>query len=891
MDTFARGLSNRYRLERELGVGGMARVYLAHDLKHDRKVALKVLRAELAASVGVQRFLNEIRTIADLQHPHILPLHDSGEVDGVAYYVMPFVAGESLRSLLQREGQLSIERSIAIATDVASALDYAHRRGIVHRDIKPENILLQDSRAIVADFGIALALSRMSDEQRLTASGLALGTPQYMAPEQATGTRQITSKVDIYALGCITYETLIGEPPFVGGSPQAVIGRMLAEDPRPLVSQRRTIPPHVEAAVLRALAKVPADRFPDAAAFARALRTPTLTSAPGQARRRWGTPARIGIALGALSTAALVGYSLLGSPESPATRYVLALPAGQTPDVNFPVRVSPDGFHILFAARAAPTAAAQLWIKPRDRFDARPLTGTIGAGSFTFSPDGRSIAFVQDNQVKQLSLSGGPAVVVGDSASEGTWRGIAWLDDGSIVYVEQDTRQVRRTTAAGIRTKFFQSDSGFVTQLVALPDARGILFVRCHGSMCENEQDLWVARLPDGAASRVAEGVARAVYAPTGHLLMVRRDGFLQAATFDLGRLTLTSEPISVLDSIYVDGSLAAFDISRSGTLVTRSGPSADKTPQFRMVWVDRFGRETPLDTGWFLRFSSVSPGSSEAGWSLAPDERRLALGLRTSLGDDLWIKELPNGPLSRVTFSQRPHFRPRWSPDGRSLTYVSLLNGRLAAFEVSADGSGDERVIFEHERGVAECAISRDGHYIVARVGIGNMQYNRDIVAKQRHGNDTVRGLLATPYVETAFSLSPDGRWIAYQSNETGRLEVYVRSFPETQRLKRQVSINGGYSPLWSRDGLELFYMTSAGTMTAVRILDGGRLGETKPLFVRDSALYGGPGDAYTPWDVSRDGQRFLMAKRLPTPNSAAGPVLIVDNWFGELRRLVASR
>jgi serine/threonine protein kinase/WD40 repeat protein len=890
MDTFARALSNRYRLERELGVGGMARVYLAHDLRHNRKVALKVLRPELAANVGVQRFLNEIRTAANLQHPHILPLHDSGEVDGVAFYVMPFVAGESLRSLLLRESQLSIEQTLAIATDVASALDHAHRRGIIHRDIKPENILLQDSRAIVADFGIALALSLTGDERRLTASGVALGTPQYMAPEQATATHQITAKVDIYALGCMTYEMLIGEPPFVGTSAQAVVARMLAEDPRPLVTQRRTVPPHVEAAVLRALAKVPADRFSDAAEFARALTTPTQVRSPVQARQRWFTPTRTVAAAIALATVGLISVSLLDSPDPVSTRYALALSASQAPDPNFPIRVSPDGFHLLFAARAGENSSPQLWIKARDRFEARPLEGTIGVGSFVFSPDGRSIAFVQDRRLKQLSLSGGPSVVVGDSAAPMPWRGIAWLDDGSIVYVHEDNQQLWRISAAGVRTKFFQLDSGFVTHLVALPNSRGVLFVRCHGSTCENEQDLWVVRLSNGVGARLEEDVARAVYAPTGHLLMLRRDGFLQAAAFDLRRLNIKSTPVSVLDSIAVRGERATFDISQSGTLVIRSGPSAPVAPQFQMVWVNRSGRESPIDSGWTVRFSSVSPGGSEGGWSLSPDGRRLAVGLRTSSGDDLWIKDLPDGPLSRVTFSKRPHFRPRWTPDGRSLSFISLAHGRMAAFEVSADGSGQERVIFEHDSNVAECAISKDGRWIVARVGFGGSTFNRDILAKPRNSGDAVRDLIATPFVETAFSLSPDGRWIAYQSDETGRLEVYVRSFPETRSYKRQVSGSGGYSPLWSRDGRELFYMTSGGTMTAVRVLDRGIIGGTRPLFDRGAALYGGPSDAYTPWDVSLDGQRFVMAKRVQTANLVAGLVLVTDNWFGELRRVVGS-
>ena len=263
-------LANRYRVERELGAGGMATVYLAEDLKHRRKVAIKVLRPELAAVIGADRFLREIETIAGLQHPHILGLIDSGEMDGTAYYVMPFVEGESLRDRLVREKQLPIADAIRIATEVAGALDYAHRHGVIHRDIKPENILLHDGAALVADFGIALAASKAGGE-RMTETGMSLGTPQYMSPEQAMGEREITARSDIYALGAMTYEMLAGEPPFTGPTAQAIVAKIVATEPEPLTALRKTVPPHVEDAVLTALEKIPADRFATASAFARAL--------------------------------------------------------------------------------------------------------------------------------------------------------------------------------------------------------------------------------------------------------------------------------------------------------------------------------------------------------------------------------------------------------------------------------------------------------------------------------------------------------------------------------------------------------------------------------------------------------------------------------------------
>ena len=283
-------VSDRYRIERELGAGGMATVYLAEDLRHDRKVAIKVLRPELAAVIGAERFLREIKTIANLQHPHILGLIDSGEVHGTAYYVMPFVEGESLRDRLTREKQLPIADAVRLATEVAGALDYAHRHGVIHRDIKPENVMLHDGSALVADFGIALAVSSAGGGSRMTETGMSLGTPHYMSPEQAMGEREITARSDVYALGAMTYEMLVGEPPFTGPTAQAIVAKVMTAEPAGLTAQRRSVPAAVEDAVLTALAKLPADRFATAAEFAAALVT-TVDCHPADDRDRSG-PAR-----------------------------------------------------------------------------------------------------------------------------------------------------------------------------------------------------------------------------------------------------------------------------------------------------------------------------------------------------------------------------------------------------------------------------------------------------------------------------------------------------------------------------------------------------------------------------------------------------------------------
>ena len=373
-------LADRYRIEREIGAGGMATVYLAQDLRHDRKVALKVLRPELSAVIGAERFLAEIKLTANLQHPHILPLFDSGEADGFLFYVMPFVEGESLRSRLNREKQLPVAEAVRIATEVASALDYAHRHGVVHRDIKPENILLHDGRALVADFGIALAASKAGGN-RMTETGMSLGTPHYMSPEQAMGEREITARSDVYALGVVLYEMLTGDPPFTGSTAQAIVARVLTETPRPILPQRHTIPPDVEAAVLTALEKLPADRFGTAAEFAEALAGRGTSagdpSAPRPRRRRRARPRSRGWIRSSSGSPAsrwprppLAAWGWLRPAPAPeVNRFSLYLPPAQAlAPVNQSgnrVAISPDGKRIVYIGPGQ--RGNQLWVREHDQ--------------------------------------------------------------------------------------------------------------------------------------------------------------------------------------------------------------------------------------------------------------------------------------------------------------------------------------------------------------------------------------------------------------------------------------------------------------------------------------------------------------------------------------------
>ncbi|NIU77219.1 MAG: protein kinase, partial [Gammaproteobacteria bacterium] len=410
------------RIERKLGEGGMATVYLAEDIKHERKVALKILKPELAAVIGAERFLAEIKTTANLQHPHILPLFDSGEADGFLYYVMPYIDGETLRERLEREGQLGVEEAVRIAREVADALDYAHRNDIIHRDIKPANILLHDGRPVVADFGIALAVSAAGGG-RMTETGLSLGTPHYMSPEQASADRDLTARSDVYSLGCVLYEMLAGQPPHTGPSAQSVLVRILTEDPRDVLELRRTVPPHVAATVMKSIEKLPADRFDTARQFMDALadRGFTHTVVP----RAAATGAAAGIPkvdasarpASPLMTRAMAGLTLLlaalaawgwlrPEPEDKVRRLVVILDSLRV-DFGPRTAISPDGSHLVYTG-----SDGNLWLRPLSTLEARPIPETDGARAPFFSPDGKRVGFHrglgESASVGTVSLEGAP---------------------------------------------------------------------------------------------------------------------------------------------------------------------------------------------------------------------------------------------------------------------------------------------------------------------------------------------------------------------------------------------------------------------------------------------------------------------------------------------------
>jgi serine/threonine-protein kinase len=426
INRLSEALADRYTIDRELGAGGMATVYLAHDVKHNRKVAVKVLRPELSAILGGERFLKEIEVTANLQHPNlqhpnILPLYDSGEADSFLYYVMPYVEGESLRDRLNREKQLAVDDAVEIARAVAGALDFAHQRGVIHRDIKPENILLQAGQALVADFGIALALSAAGGGTRLTETGLSIGTPHYMSPEQASADRELDGRTDLYSLGAMLYEMLVGQPPFVAPSAQAIVAKILTETPTSVSKDRASVPAHVDAAIGMSLAKLPADRFTSAAAFSAALVNPAFTatdksvapSAAGVSGKAMSRQRQWAFAAGLVVIGLGVGFTVpRGSGEPPeVTRFHLTTPPGHRLDVQND-EDAPFGTRIVYAAIDSGETVSRLYIRPIGQIEGVPLPGSEDAVGPFFSPDGLWVGFATDGDglLKKVPVTGGPPI-------------------------------------------------------------------------------------------------------------------------------------------------------------------------------------------------------------------------------------------------------------------------------------------------------------------------------------------------------------------------------------------------------------------------------------------------------------------------------------------------
>jgi len=880
MDTAAQltsALAGRYFVEREIGAGGMATVYLARDLRHERRVALKVLKPELGAVLGVDRFLSEIKVTANLQHPNLLPLFDSGEAEGRLFYVMPFVEGESLRRRIDREKQLPVDEALHIATSIAGALDYAHRHGVIHRDLKPENILLHEGQPLIADFGIALAVSNAGGT-RITQTGLSLGTPQYMSPEQATGDRVIDGRTDIYSLGAVLYEMLTGDPPHLGSTAQAIIARVLTDRPRSVRATRAAVPAPVSAAVEKALEKLPADRFGTAHEFADALRgkgpvsttiadeEPSLVAQrPSPAKRpSAATLVATGVAVAA-SIAALVLWLRRPTPVAAApARFLVTLPPDVSVDnVYAPLTLTHDGRAIIF--RAAFSSSIGLARRRIDELDIHPIPGTDAAGWPATSPDGKWVAYRSGDEIRKTPIDGGPSVpITGLAAGNGT--GLDWTRNDMII-IGASTRN------AGLSV--VPASGGTPTVLTTPDTAAGEVN---HG---------WPRALSDGNTivyvSWPKEGMAGARLAVTtlssrkskildvngtgplgvvdGNLLYVSGDGVLMAVPFDVGAQKVTGAPIALIQGININRVVGAAraSLSDSGTLVYLAGGSLAQ-----MVAVDTHGTAQPI--------RAQMDNYTTPAWS--PDGRRIAVTVSTGMGTDIWLCDASTGALSRLT-SDNTSTSPVWTPDGQRLIYSSARSGRSAVWWQPADGSAPPEKVFEVPgTNITEALLAPDNHTVIYRTQPQNQLFYVDL-----KGDRTPKPIATDRFMKVHPALSPDGKWLAYTSNEGGTPQVVVRPFPGPGGAT-QVSVDGGSEPVWAPGGKTLFYRRARQVIgVALSLGPVITVGERRVLF---EGPYVSPGTAgRQAMSVSPDGKRFVLLKRLDDDSK----IVVTTNWFSELR------
>ena len=754
---------------------------------------------------------------------------------------------------------------------------------MIHRDIKPENILLHDGRPMVADFGIALAVSAAAGG-RMTETGLSLGTPHYMSPEQATAEKEITGRADVYSLASVLYEMLTGDPPHTGATAQQIIMKIITEPAAPVTKLRKNVPHNVAAALAQALEKLPADRFESAKAFADALTQRGWTSTsmieagvePAAGARGASPRALMAMGTVAVLATAVAGWALLRPASEPrVTRFPLLLPDSQalSSTANGTLAtLTPDGRTLVYVAGDG--AMRRLWVRPLDRLDATPLAGTEYAINPSVSPDGARIAFVATSSpraLKVVPIAGGPVLTLTDSLVD--TGGVSWGHDGYIYYdgrLEGDgIARIKETGGQPEVASRPDTSRGerFHNMPSALPNGRGVLMRVRNATSKGFTQDIAVLDTRSGSHRIIVSG-RTSHYAESGHLLYVTEDGMLMAAPFDLSGLRLTGDAVLVGDGVSIRGTdRVTLSTSRDGTLAYVAGLA--RSPTRELVWVGRDGVARAVDSSW--------TGDMTGRPALSPDGRSAAVSMRGATDVQVWVKQLDRGPATRVADAGAT---PSWSPDGKSLVYSLPGGGPLHT--VPADGS----VLPSAIAGVGGAPqFSSDRRWLV-------YTWRGDIVGRRTDGDTTPVALVQDPVTQTLPHLSPDGRWLAYASDETGTFQVYVRPFPDTKVAKRQVSTAQAFAPRWSRSGRELFYYqfdeTGSSSLFSVAVTPGSvfTVGTPRRLFTLQQFE-----PTFTnSFDVSPDGQRFLFTRAVSRGNADAQQdrIVIVQNFLTELRAKV---
>jgi Tol biopolymer transport system component len=860
-----------YRIESLIGAGGMGEVYRARDTRLDRIVAVKILPPHLRQSPELQaRFEREARLVSQLTHPNICALHDVGREGTLDFLVMQYVEGESLAARLER-GRVPLNQALLIGIDIAAALAHAHRQGIVHRDLKPSNVMLTKAGAKLLDFGIAKAhagLSTPADATPLTATGAILGTVQYMAPEQVEG-QAADARADIFALGAVIHEVVTGRKAFQGQTQASIIGSILRDDPPPVSSIEKLAPPALDFVVNKCLAKDPDDRWQSAHDVKSQLEwiarggasQVTAPSAGGWFTAIWRRETLAWTLVGMLTAVAVMAVAM----------YVYVAPSGGAPDVRFEIptphatafslSISPDGRLVAYVARAPDGNHDVLWLRPLAATVAQPVPGTEEASAPFWSPDSRSIGYGAGGRIKRVDTATGVSRTVCDVTGADYFGG-TWNHDNTIVF------------SSGLALLRVAAEGGQPTAITTLDQKRGEAAHRYPAFLPDGRHFIYSILSTDPANAgvyvggpdvpdrrRVLDAVSLSAYVEPGYLIY-QRSGALMAQPFDATRLRVEGTPVRIAESVatpFVTAvhsltGLAAFSVSSSGAIVYRTGEARNRS--VRLQWFDRTGK--PLD--------EIGQPGVFWGLALSPDERRVALTRQDAqLGRDVWTVDLSTGVPTRVTDNPASDDDAAWTADGRALTFWSDRNGKYGIYETTL-GSSSENVLYQSPTPIYLGDWSRDGKYLLAH----NVH---SIIALPQGGARQSLRLIDSPAGKDEPHFSPDGRWIAYSSDESGIPEVYVASFPEFDK-RRPVSLGGGGVPWWRADGRELFYMSRDGKLMSVPV-DPGSLEFGTPTVLFQTPLES-PSLISAQYVASRNGQRFLLA----VPAGTMAPITVVLDW-----------
>lgn len=878
-----------YEIVSAIGSGGMGEVYRAHDTRLGRDVAIKVLPAHVSGDPALrERFEREARTVAALNHPHICTLHDVGHQDGIDFLVMEYLDGETLAQRLTR-GPVPLGQALTIGIEIADALDKAHRAGIIHRDLKPGNIVLTKSGPKLLDFGLAkvtpaaLAASGLSMAPTgvtpVTAQGTILGTLQYMAPEQLEG-QDADARTDIFAFGCVLYEMLTGRRAFDGKTQASLVAAILERDPPTAASLQPAMPRALDRLVRKCLAKEPEKRWQAAGDVCDELRwiseegsdVPPKTLVPPESkRRRWIAPALAGFVL-AVVVAVIVAIAFLRPTPATVTpvRFTVGPPdKGTLSQFNSSLAVSPDGKKLAFIA-TVPPSPPQLWIRALDSPTAQPLPGTENALQPFWSPDSRYVGFFAGTALKKIDAGGGPPqTLVVNACSPCVPYGATWSRNGVILFavatVATGTTISRVPATGGTASTVTRLDASH--QEVAhtwpsfLPDGTHFTyFVLAPGN------NAIVAGLLDSSERKVVlkNATSNAVFASPGYVLFVRQ-GTLMAQPLDIGQLQLTGEAIPIAENVQYSANNGGtvFDTSQNGVLAYRAGGAS--TP-LELVWVDRKGAEQPV----------AAPSHEYYAPRISPDGRRIAISLGVVPDTQIWLYDLVRDTLTRLTFDGAANIGALWTPDGQRIAYKGTGNN---LYWQPADGSDAAELLTTTQlsRNNIPASWTPDGQTLAFTQDTSTRNiWLLSLADRKPHM------FAQTPSYETAPRFSPDGHWIAYDSRESGRDEIYVRPYPGPGG-KWQISTEGGTEVVWNRNGHELFYRSGT-KMLAVEINTVPTFSPGKPVQLFEGSYVPTP-LSFANYDVSPDGQRFLMLKNIQQ-SQAPAQINVVLNWVDELKR-----